>query len=134
MKRLSGQCLCGDVSFTCEDNFDEFHLCHCIQCQKTSGSAHVANLFTHRNNIAWLSGKERVSKFDVPGRNISTAFCSKCGSPVPYLTQDSMTLIVPAGCLDTPPTMKPQDMIFWHERASWYEAGIESSKFDGFPT
>jgi hypothetical protein len=133
MKHIHGSCLCGAITFKCQNSFTEFHFCHCTQCQKTSGSAHVANLFTSPDNIEWLSGKERIIRYDVPGRTISTAFCGTCGSPVPYLSLNGDDLLVPAGCLDGEPNYLEQDNIFWHEKASWYEPGVNSKKYLRFP-
>jgi hypothetical protein len=133
MSELSGSCLCGDVTFTCEDSFSQFHMCHCTQCQKISGSAHVSNLFTKPTNITWLTGKDSVSRYDLPGRSISSAFCQQCGSPLPYVSSSGRALIVPAGTLNSAPTITPQDNIFWSEHAAWYEAGLKSKKFDTFP-
>ena len=133
MRKINGSCLCNQIKFSCEDNFQQFHLCHCKQCQKTTGSAHVSNLFTSPDNVIWLAGKEHIIRFDMPGRSISSAFCSHCGSPVPYLSKTGKALVVPAGALDATPTLNVQDNIFWEERADWYDAGIHSDKCAGFP-
>lgn len=133
MEMILGGCLCGDVQFKCENEFSQFHFCHCLQCQKTTGSAHVSNLFTTVDNIEWIAGKNLVKRYDVPGRSISNAFCVNCGSPVPYITGSGKSLIIPAGILDSTPNILPQDNIFWEEHASWYEAGIKSKKYSGFP-
>jgi len=132
MNKVTGSCLCGAVQFECRDSFSQFHFCHCTQCQKATGSAHVANLFTDLNNIDWISGQEKVKRYDVPGRTISSAFCSDCGSPVPYSSLTGDALVVPAGSLNDAVSIVPEDNIFWSERASWYEHGVESEKFDGF--
>lgn len=133
MDLVFGSCLCGTVKFSCKNIFSQFHFCHCKQCQKTTGSAHVANLFTVPTNIEWLAGQASVKRYDVPGRLISTAFCTHCGSPVPYLTTTGDELIVPAGILDSQPNIAPQDNIFWGEHAPWYEVGLKSKKYDKFP-
>ncbi len=133
MNTIKGSCLCGDVSFECENTFSSFHLCHCQQCQKATGSAHVSNLFTNKERITWLSGEDKIKRFDVKGRAITSAFCQECGSPVPYLSSSSQSLVVPAGSLDGSPNIEPQDNIFWSERACWYDAGIQSKKFSRFP-
>jgi hypothetical protein len=133
MDLASGSCLCGKVKFECENFFSEFHLCHCIQCQKTTGSAHASNLFTARENITWLSGQDYVRRFDFPGRSISKAFCTECGSPLPYLSGTGKALVVPAGSLDSNPNIGPQDNIFWLERASWYDEVRDAKHFEGFP-
>jgi hypothetical protein len=130
---ISGSCLCGEVKFESENSFSQFHFCHCSQCQKATGSAHVSNLFTTPDNIKWLSGENNVKRFDVPGRTISSAFCTDCGSPVPYLSSTGESLIIPAGVLDSAPNIAPQDNIFWSEHAAWYEAGIKSKKYARFP-
>lgn len=134
MIELHGSCLCGEVKFTCRDEFSQFHFCHCSECQKITGSAHVANLFTKPGNINWISGQENVQRFDVPGQMFSNAFCRACGSRVPYVSKSGKGLIVPAGVLDSAPSIAPQDNIFWPERASWYDVGVQSKKFDGFPS
>ncbi len=133
MNSITGSCLCGEVTFECDDAFNAFHLCHCTQCQKVTGSAHVSNLFTDNDNICWISGEEQIRRYDLPGRTITSAFCGKCGSPVPYLSKSGKALVVPAGCLDKAPNITPQDNIFWSERALWYEEGVKSKKYDGLP-
>lgn len=133
MALISGSCLCGAVTFSCENQFAQFYLCHCRQCQKASGSAHVANLFTDPANICWLTGADNVQRFDVPGRVISSAFCRSCGSPVPYPSLSGVSLVVPAGSLDGEPNLLPQGHIFWQEHSQWYESVAELPHIDRFP-
>ena len=133
MSNISGSCLCGKVSFESVNDFNQFHLCHCIQCQKTTGSAHASNLFTAPNNIKWLSGFDFVKRFDVPGRSISKAFCTECGCGVPYLSASGKALIIPAGCLNGAPNIEPQDNIFCSEKADWYAKAISAKTFEKFP-
>ncbi|MBW3696162.1 aldehyde-activating protein [Vibrio sp. T187] len=130
---IAGSCLCGQVTFESKNTFKYFHLCHCKQCQKTTGSAHASNLFTSPDYVVWLTGQELVKRFDVPGRAISKAFCTECGCGVPYLTASGKLMVVPAGSLDGTPNLLPQDNIFCSEKASWYEHGIEAKQFDAFP-
>ena len=133
MSVITGSCLCNKVSFECDDNFEQFHLCHCIQCQKATGSAHASNLFTSPTNIKWLSGLDLVKRYDVPDRTISTAFCIECGSGVPYISVSGQSLIVPAGSLDSTPTLMPQDNIFCSEKAKWYDDALIAKQFNQFP-
>lgn len=134
MSKISGSCLCGAVSFEVKDDFRRLNFCHCKQCQRATGSAHASNLFTDADNIRWLSGEHLVKRFDVPGRAISKAFCTECGSGLPYISRSSGSLVVPAGALDTFFDSKP-DMrnIFWAERAGWYEPALAADRHDAFP-
>lgn len=132
MSKISGSCLCGQVSFESNNSFEKFHFCHCIQCQKTTGSVYAANLFTSPDNIKWTSGAELVKRFDVPYRAISKAFCSECGCAVPYLSGSGKALVVPAGCLDSTPDIDPQEHIFCSEKAQWYDKAIVAKQYDKF--
>lgn len=133
MNLISGSCLCGSVRFECRGEFEQFHLCHCTQCQKTSGSAYASNLLTDPENIVWLSGEKMIARYDLPDRIITSAFCTACGCPMPYLSKSGKELVIPAGSLDSGPHTLPQGNIFWAERATWYESGVQSKKHDGFP-
>ena len=133
MEKLVGECLCGKVKFEVENDFDYFHLCHCKQCQRATGSAHASNLFTRIDNINWLSGGDSIKRFDVPGRTISNAFCLECGSGLPYLSLSGNALVIPAGCLNESPNISPQMNIFWSERAPWYDAAVLAKHVEKFP-
>ena len=134
MKKITGGCLCGAVRFEVEDNFQQLNLCHCDQCQRATGSAHASNLFTHPENIRWTMGKDFVKRFDVPGRVISNAFCSKCGSGLPYVSKTGKSLIVQAGTLNEAFTSNPMVRhIFWSERAAWYDAAAAAERHEMFP-
>ena len=62
---IGGSCLCGLVSFEVSGPFDSFYFCHCSRCQKSSGSSHATNIFGKLDRIAWLSGQERIKKFEL---------------------------------------------------------------------
>lgn len=132
MKKLTGSCLCGEVRFEIDDDFKHFQLCHCMQCQKSTGSAHASNLFADPDTITWRAGQESIVRYDVEGRSISNAFCRRCGSRVPYLSLSSNMLVVPAGLLEGIPSITPQANIFWHERADWYEEALSAPQYRGF--
>lgn len=132
MSHLKGSCLCGAVEYRVKNEFKRFFMCHCTQCQKATGSAHASNLFAVPDNLEWVRGEERVKRFDLPGRALSKAFCTECGSGVPYTSRASGMWVVPAGSLDGEPSMTPMANIFWPERGRWYEAGLEAPRFDQF--
>ena len=134
MEKIIGSCLCSSVRFERDDVIKHFHLCHCTQCQKATGSAHASNLFTEVNNITWLAGAELVKRYDVPGRSISNAFCGQCGSALPYASLSGKALVIPAGCLDNASSTQPQSHIFYAEKASWYEPALGSTKYNTLPS
>jgi len=130
---LSGGCLCGEVTYQVNHQFDKFYICHCRQCQQLTGSAFAANIFTDPENIEWLSGQKEISNYNHPSRGFSKAFCSKCGSALPFLNKSGQSIIIPAGSLCEPVEYIPDANIFVSEEAHWLKAGLSAEKFDHFP-
>jgi hypothetical protein len=133
-KAITGACLCKRVQYKVTGPFDVFHLCHCSQCRRSTGSAHAANIFTTEDRLQWLAGVDLV-KLYIPDEPdvISKAFCTHCGSLVPYTSLKSGRLIIPAGSLDEPPGIAPRDNIYWQDRADWYDAGLTAKHVPQFP-
>lgn len=131
--RHAGSCLCGQVNFEVEGDFDHFFLCHCKYCRKDTGSAHAANLFSASAKLHWLSGEDKVMTFKLPATRHVHSFCSHCGSAMPNVQMDGALLVVPAGCLDADIPVEPDGHIFMANKANW-DDGLElAAKFDEFP-
>jgi len=130
---ISGACLCGRVRYQVSGPFDVFHLCHCSQCRRSTGSAHAANIFTSPDRLEWIAGADLVKRYTPEQPDvISKCFCTHCGSLVPYTSLHSGKLIIPAGSLSEPPGIVPDDNIFWRDRADWYDAGLEAKRHAQF--
>lgn len=129
-----GSCLCGAVSFEVVGDFESFFLCHCKHCQKDTGSAHAANLFSSSAQLNWISGQEKSKTFVLPNTRHTKSFCQECGSALPNLQMDGKLVVVPAGSLNTRVTLKPNGHLFCSSRASW-DADLELvKKFETFPS
>ncbi len=127
----TGRCLCGDVSFQISGAFELFFLCHCSRCRKGSGSAHAANLFATTAELNWLSGQDQVQTFRLPETRHQRSFCTTCGSPLP--TSVKGLLVVPAGSLDTPVTLRPTAHICLSSRADWEDGLEHAPRLEGMP-
>lgn len=131
--RLTGACLCGEVSYSVATDFDAFYFCHCEQCQKVTGSAFAANIITSIDNIEWHTGQSQVINYDHPNRAFSKAFCSKCGSGLPHTNKSRTSLVIPAGSLDQQPAISPTANLFDPESPAWLAAGLSAQKFKRYP-
>ena len=126
-----GSCLCGEIQYELHGEFDSFFLCHCKYCQKDSGSAHGANLFSKKAQLIWTSGEENVTTFNLPNSRHNKSFCKNCGSPMPIIHKD--LLAVPAGSIDGDFSMKPTAHIFVASKACWEDQLNDLKKFETFP-
>lgn len=132
MNNHSGSCLCGTVRFEVKGEFDSFYLCHCRHCQKDTGSAHAANLFSKSAELRWLSGTDAVTSFQLSGTCHRKSFCSRCGSALPS-TEAAGVLVVPAGCLDTAVGLSPTAHLFIGSKADWEKELEEVPTFEALP-
>ena len=132
--RYSGSCLCGQVRFEIDGEFERFYLCHCEYCRKDTGSAHAANLFSASATLKWLSGEDEVRHFNLPSTRHSRSFCDTCGSALPMVQMGGKLVVVPAGSLDSAVRVKPDAHIFVASRAGWDEALEKVTSVEGFPS
>jgi len=114
-----GSCLCGEVRFEVEGDFDHFFLCHCEHCRKDTGSAHAANLFSSTARLIWVSGESRVTSFNLPATRHARSFCSQCGSALPNVQMNGRLLVVPAGSLNSEVPIEPSAHLFVASKAGW---------------
>ncbi|HEX3808344.1 MAG TPA: GFA family protein [Rhizomicrobium sp.] len=132
-KTATGACNCSAVRFEITGEFEHFFLCHCSRCQKDTGSAHAANLFSSTAKVAWLTGEENVKTYRIAGTRHERCFCAVCGSALPRVQHQDGLLVVPAGSLDSAVDMRPEAHICFASRAQWDEHLEDVAKIDGLP-
>ena len=133
LTKYTGSCLCGEVKYNIEAETQGFYLCHCQQCRKLTGSAMASNIQLKPSEISWVSGEDKVKRFDYPGERMFTkAFCTECGSALPYVNESGTALVIPAGSLDNDIEINPEVNIFWADKATWLEPGLNARKCEAF--
>ena len=129
---IRGSCLCGAIQIEITGKTTDLGMCHCSLCRKVSGVASNCNLMTGRDGLTWVSGEDRITKFELPS-GWGPWRCSVCGSPVPKLHPDGGAYWVPAGLLDSDPEVRVQGHIFVGSKAPWDEIADDRPKFaEGF--
>lgn len=130
----SGSCLCGAAAYEIRPPYVFFQYCHCSRCRKFTGSAHGANIFVSETQFRWTRGEDRVRQFVLPeAKYYCTAFCTQCGSSMPWRSRNGKFFLVPAGTLDGDPQAELERNIYWGSRASWYRSVDDLPFFDEGP-
>jgi hypothetical protein len=82
--KLHGSCHCGYITFEAEADPDKASICHCTDCQTTTGSAFRTNIPVPGNSFKMLSGEPTiyVKTTAESGNPRAQAFCPTCGSPI----------------------------------------------------
>lgn len=131
---VNGSCLCGKVTFKATGPFNVFRLCHCSRCRRATGSAHASNIFGTPEQIEWLSGEENIKRYMLPeAERFGKCFCTECGSAVPMVSPDGKRLLIPAGTLESDPEIRPDAVIFWADRAEWYDDAQNANRYEAYP-
>ena len=127
-------CVCGAVQWAVAPPYRFFQYCHCSRCRKRSGSVHAANVAVLDGQLQWLAGEDMVKRFELPSAvSWCSAFCSACGSALPWRTRNGRAWIVPAGSFDDVPVGQPTRNIHFASRAPWYTPAAELPHFDADP-
>lgn len=99
-----------------------------------TGSAHAANIFVPVEQFRWEHGEDKVKRYELPSAKYwSTAFCTECGSAMPWLTKNGKTMVVGAGTLLDDPGMRPQFNVFFASRAPWYVSAADLDSYETIP-
>jgi hypothetical protein len=103
MMKMTGHCLCGNVSYTADAEPLITAICHCGTCQRQTGSTYSLVVGVPRESLT-LSGETLASYqtiTEATGTPSQRQFCSNCGSPVVTFAGTHPDLaIIKAGTLD----------------------------------
>ncbi|MGE0634530.1 MAG: GFA family protein [Pseudobdellovibrionaceae bacterium] len=132
MKKYIGSCLCKEISFEIDGEFEKFFFCHCGRCRKGTGSAHGANLFSRTAKFKWISGEQLVKTYGVANTRFAKSFCKNCGSAMPTIRENN-SIVVPAGSLDCDIDFIPTGHIHMASKANWDHDLENVAKFEIYP-
>ena len=81
--RIDGQCHCGNIRFEAEVDPEQVRICHCTDCQNSTGSAYRVNIPAAKGSFRMSGGpvKQYVKTTAESGRKRVQGFCPECGTP-----------------------------------------------------
>jgi hypothetical protein len=117
---LEGGCACGAVRYRLTSDPLFIHCCHCLNCQRQTGSAFVINLLIEVERVELLAGDPQP--VDVPrddGSKQRIWRCSTCQIAVYSQYTHAGVRFVRGGTLDDPSTVSPDVHIFTRSKLPW---------------
>ena len=115
-----GGCACGSVRYRLASEPLFTHCCHCLNCQRQTGSAFVINLLIETDRVEVLAGEPRA--VDVPRDDGSAQRiyrCPECQVAVFSEYGWPELRFVRAGTLDDPSSVSPDVHIFTRSKLPW---------------
>lgn len=136
MAKLTGGCSCGDVRYELSEDPIFQLVCHCTDCQKSSGSAFAEILIVAADRLSIVGSEPKFFAVKAEsGRTMSRGFCGKCGSPLMIRRPETpLVAFLQAGSLDDPGVFKPAAEVFTCRAHSLTKPIDGVSRFDKGPS
>jgi hypothetical protein len=130
MSAIKGSCRCGKVTYssTAEPVFTG--ICHCTNCQKSTGSAYATVVAVPTASLSVTGTTKRFDDVGESGKPTHRNFCPECGATVTQSADvmEGITMIG-VGTLEEPGSAKPAMQIFCDSALTW----AKISDMQGFP-
>lgn len=130
-QKLTGQCLCGAVTFALDPPQRAVRICHCRQCAQWTGHQ-VAATKVAAEQLHLLSGAEQVKWFASSPKS-ERGFCATCGSSLFWRFVDGPNISVMAGTLNPPTGLEVEMHIFVADRSDYCVAPDDAPHHAAFP-
>jgi hypothetical protein len=116
-------CSCGQLNVTTEGDPVRISICHCLACQKRTGSAFGVQARFPHDNVQIEGRSTAYVRTADSGHHVTFHFCPECGSTVYYqLHQLPDFIAVPVGAFADPNFPTPKISIYEARRHAW--AGV----------
>lgn len=116
----SARCACGQVQVDCTGEPDKVSVCHCLECQRRTGSAFGVAVFFTRSQVR-VAGETRIySRKSDGGFTVASHFCPTCGTTVFwYPSRKPDRVAIGLGCFADPTFPAPHQQVYEHHRHAW---------------
>ena len=132
MTTRTATCMCGQLSLTCEGDPFRISVCHCLDCQKRSGSSFAAQARFPADQVT-IEGKARVfTRTSDKGNTSEHHFCPNCGSELWYVAPPFPEMrAIPVGRFADPGFPPPEYSVYETRKHGWVEiVGNEVEHYD----
>ena len=128
-----GGCSCGAVRYRLASEPMFVHCCHCLNCQRQTGSAFVINLLIEADRVEVLAGT--AQPVDVPRDDGSVQRIFRCPDcQVAVFSEYSRPEVrfVRGGTLDDPTDTTPDVHIYTRSKLPWIKLPHAAPAFDEY--
>lgn len=118
----TARCQCGQVTMTCEGDPVRVSICHCLACQRRSGSAFAAQIRFPRDRIHVSGTAKDFLRTADSGNRIFQQFCPECGTGTSYYMEDNPGVVaIPMGLFDPPYFATPTFSVYEMRKHPWLD-------------
>jgi hypothetical protein len=114
------ECRCGQLKAACEGEPVRVSVCHCLACQRRTGSAFAAQARWPSEQVTVTGAAKTFERVGDEGSRVTYRFCPDCGSTVVYELDAMPDLIaVPVGAFADPSFPPPKFSVYEARKHPW---------------
>ena len=120
MTERTASCSCGQLTATVVGDPIGVSVCHCLTCQRRTGSAFGAQARFAKESVKIEGKATQYVRMGDEGSKIAFSFCPVCGSTVHYAidgTEDAV--LIPIGAFAEPDFPAPTFSVYEERKHSW---------------
>lgn len=116
MSKRIASCSCGQLHLVCEGEPERVSICHCLDCQKRTGSVFATQARFPRERVAIEGRSSAWTRVGDSGGGATFHFCPVCGATVYWEPADWPDLIYVAVGAFADPSFPPPKVSIYEER------------------
>ena len=134
MTARAAACHCGAVTLACEGEPRKVSMCHCLDCQRRTGSPFSVAVFYARERVRVDGGTHRFTRDSASGFPVTFHFCPACGTNVFWEPARLPDLIgVAIGTFADPDFPPPEQSVWTRDKHRWLALPDGMSAHDSNP-
>lgn len=120
MTQRTAACRCGALTATCMGEPVRISVCHCLECQKRSGSAFAVQARWPHDQVELAGPFREYVRVGESGKPATFRFCPTCGATVAFVSASMPDLTaVPVGAFADPTFPPPRFSVFETRMHTW---------------
>lgn len=125
MPTRTATCACGQLTVTCAGEPVRHSLCHCLDCQRRTGSVFGVQVRFPDDKVVIKGTSKVFTRTGDSGGTITYRFCPDCGSTMTWTidTWPGVTA-VPVGAFADPDFPPPTVSVYNNRRHHWVPADL----------
>lgn len=131
---LEGGCACGAVRYRLTSAPMFVHCCHCLDCQRQTGSAFVLNALIETDRVVMLSGSPVAVPVPTDSGSPHDIYrCPKCQTALwSDYGRRAKLRFVRVGTLDRPSAIQPDIHIYTRSKQPWITLPKDKPAFEAY--
>ena len=129
MNTRTAKCSCGQLTLTTRAEPIRVSICHCLACQRRTGSVFGAQARFPRSSVTISGESSQYMRVGDEGSKVIFSFCPKCGATVHYAVEgyDEESIAVPVSAFADPDFPAPSFSVYENRMHSWVSlpAGVQ---------